>query len=116
ALAGADTAAEAARAARREAERAVEAARREAARVGAELAAANQFLRTHAGAPGGARALAAELEVDEGYELALAAALDGRLGAAIVDDLAAGERVLERAGTDGGRAIVLGAAGAAPPA
>src|SRR5437868_1475650 len=46
ALAGADTAAEAARAARREAERAVEAARREAARVGAELAAANQFLRT----------------------------------------------------------------------
>src|SRR4051812_44839375 len=83
ALAGADTGAEAARRARQEADRAVEAARRDAARVGAELAAANQFLRTHAGAPGGARALAGELEVDEGYELALAAALDGRLGAAI---------------------------------
>src|SRR4051794_5801566 len=52
ALADADTAAEAARRARHEADRAVEAARRDAARVGAELAAANQFLRTHAGAPG----------------------------------------------------------------
>ena len=114
ALAEADTAADAARRSRTEAERAVEAARREAARVGAELAAANQFLRTHAGAPGGARALAGELEVDEGYELALAAALDGRLGAALVDDLAAGERVLQRTGADGGRAVVLeGAAGAA---
>jgi len=114
ALAEADAGAEAARTARREAERAVEATRREAARVGAELAAANQFLRTHAGAPGGARALAAELEVDEGYELALAAALDGRLGAAIVENLGAGEQLLERSGSDGGRAIVLGDAARGP--
>ncbi len=50
----------------REAERAVEAARREAARVGGELAAVNQFLRHHAGAPHGAAALADDLDVDSG--------------------------------------------------
>src|SRR4051812_11887741 len=109
ALSSADSAAEAARAARREAEKAAEAARREAARVGAELAAANQFLRTHAGAPGGERALAAELAVDEGYELALAAALHRRLGAAMVASLEAGEALLERSGRDGGRVFVAGA-------
>ena len=61
--------------------------RRRAARppqVGAELAAVNQFLRSHAGAPGGAAALADDLHVEAGYELALAAALGGRLRAAIV--------------------------------
>src|SRR3954451_7041148 len=115
ALQGVDAAAEGARRARREAEKAVEAARREAAKVGAQLAAANQFLRTHAGAPGGARALAAELEVEEGYELALAAALDGRLGAAVVEDLPAGHRLLEGAGADGGRALVLGSGADAAP-
>ena len=108
ALKAADAAAEAVRRERRESEKAVEAARREAAKVGAELAAANQFLRSHAGAPGGARALSGELQVDEGYELALAAALDGRLGAAVVDDLPAGAALLDRAGRDGGRALVLG--------
>ncbi|HEU4658998.1 MAG TPA: AAA family ATPase, partial [Capillimicrobium sp.] len=82
ALRAADAAAETARRERREAERAVEAARREAAKVGAELAAANQFLRSHASAPGGARALSGELEVEAGYELALSAALDTRLSAA----------------------------------
>ena len=92
----------------REAERAVEAARREAARVGAELAAANQFLRHHAGAPHGAAALADELDVDSGYELAVAAALDGRLRAAVVDDRAAAASLLDRAGADGGRALVVG--------
>ncbi|MBX5442475.1 MAG: AAA family ATPase, partial [Solirubrobacteraceae bacterium] len=111
ALAEADAAAEAARRERREAEKAVEAARREAAKVGAELAAANQFLRSHAGAPGGARALSAELQVADGYELALAAALDGRLGAALVDDLDAGASLLDRAGRDGARALVLEAEG-----
>ncbi len=115
ALQAADEAAETARRERREAEKAVEAARREAARVGAELAAANQFLRSHAGAPGGARALAGELSVDTGYELALAAALDGALGAALVDDLAAGDALLDRSGRDGGRALVA-AADAAPAA
>ncbi len=64
-----------ARAAVREAERAVEAARRESARIGGELAAVNQFLRSHQSAPGGARSLADELTVAPGYELG------GRCGA-----------------------------------
>ncbi len=90
----------------REAERAVEAARREAARVGGELAAVNQFLRAQSIAPGGAATLADELDVDPGYELALAAALDGRLSAAIVSDRGAAAELLDRAGADGGRALV----------
>ena len=102
----------------REAERAVEAARREAARVGGELAAVNQFLRGHTNAPGGACALADELEVDSGYELALAAALDGRLRAALVGDRGAGSALLDRAGAEGGRALVApaGDAESRPPA
>jgi chromosome segregation protein len=91
----------------REAERAVEAARREAARVGGELAACNQFLRTQAAAPGGAAVLADQLDVDPGYELAVAAALDGRLRAAVVDDRSDAAALLDRAGADGGRALVL---------
>src|SRR4029079_11794957 len=82
----ADAAAEAARATRRDAERDVEAARREATRVGSELAACNQRLRLHQGAPRGARSLADELEVEAGCERALAAVLGGRLRAALVDD------------------------------
>jgi chromosome segregation protein len=113
ALAAADAAAETARGARREAERAVEAARREAARVGAELAAVNQFLRTHAAAPAGARALSSALEVEEGCELALAAALDGRLGAAIVESIAAAGELMQKGGRDGARALVVGRADAA---
>jgi chromosome segregation protein len=68
------------------------------------------------------RSLAGELEVRPGYELALATVLGGRLGAAIVDDLPAAEQVLDRAGRDGGRALVAGVGGAsdspagAPPA
>jgi chromosome segregation protein len=108
ALAVAEARAEEARAVRRDAERTVEAARREAARVGGELAAANQFLRAQAGAPGGAPALADALEVDAGFELALAAALEGRLRAAVVPDRAAGAALLERAGRDGGSALVAG--------
>jgi chromosome segregation protein len=116
----ADAACEAARGARRAAERDAEGVRREAAKVGAELAAANQFLRAHAGAPGGARALADALEVEAGLELALAAALGGLLSAAVVDDLAAGEALLARAGRDGGAALVTGtppagAPGSGPP-
>jgi chromosome segregation protein len=102
----ADDAAEAARRARREAETAAEAARREAARVGAELAAVNQFLRSHAGAPGGAPALADALRADAGYELALAAALGPRLRAAVAGDLAEAGTLLDRAGRDGGAALV----------
>jgi chromosome segregation protein len=122
ALAEADEACEVARTARRAAESSAEAARREAARVGAELASANQFLRTHASAPGGKRSLADDLEVPAGYELALAAGLGGRLSAAIVEDVRAARALLERAGADGGRALVAdsGAPGVtrstAPPA
>ncbi|HWD70628.1 MAG TPA: AAA family ATPase [Solirubrobacteraceae bacterium] len=97
-----------ARAAVREAERVAEAARRESARIGGELAAVNQFLRSHQGAPGGARSLADELTVASGYELAVAAALDGRLGAALLDTRTAAGELLDKAGRDGGRVIVLG--------
>ena len=74
----------------REAERGAEAARRHSATVGGELAAVNQFLRSHQSTPGGARSLADALTVSSGYELAVAAALDGRLGAALASDRAAG--------------------------
>ncbi len=85
-------------------------ARRESARVGAELAAANQFLRAHArvgvahaDAP---KALSEELSVRDGYELALAAALGGRLDAAVVEDVLGAEALLDRAGPDGGAALL----------
>jgi chromosome segregation protein len=106
--AAAEAAADQARAGVRGAERAVEAARREAARVGSELAAVNQFLRHQSAAPGGARSLADELDVDSGYELALAAALDGRLRAAVVDDHGQAAGLLDRAGAEGGRTLVAG--------
>jgi chromosome segregation protein len=102
----ADVAAESARSARRELERTAESARREAARVGAELAKVNQFLRAQAGAPGGAPALADALSAEPGYELALAAALGPRLRAAVAADLAEAAALLDRAGRDGGAALV----------
>ncbi len=104
------------------AEREAQDARRESARVGAELAAANQFLRGHAhvGADraGSAKALSEELRVQDGYELALAAALGGRLDAALVEDVAGAEALLDRAGPDGGSALLAspGSAHAAAPA
>ena len=121
ALTAAEQRAEATRASRQEAERAVEGARRAAAEAGAELAAVNQFLRSHAGAPGGAPALADDLHAEAGYELALAAVLGRRLRAAIAPDLKAGAALLDQAGRDGGSAIVApsaseaGARGATPP-
>jgi chromosome segregation protein len=116
ALEAADAAAERARAERDQADAALEAAGREAARIAAELAAVNQFLATRGDAPGGTPSLADRLDVAPGYELALAAALDDRLRAAVVDDLPAGTRLLDRAGDEGGRALVAGApAGPSPP-
>ena len=103
----AEEAAETARRGRREAETAADSARREAARTGAELAKLNQFLRTQAGAPGGAAALADDLSADPGYELALAAALGPRLRAAVAADLAEGGALLDRAGRDGGAALIV---------
>jgi chromosome segregation protein len=102
----------------RDAERSVEAARREAARAGAELASVNQFLRSHGGTPGASSALADELDVDPGYELAIAAALDGRLRAAVAADRDEAGRLLDHAGADGGRVLVAGeaaASGGEPP-
>jgi len=112
----AETAHEQARVAVRDAERAVEAARRESARVGGELAAVNQFLRSHQGTPGGVRSLADALNVASGYELAVAAALDGRLGAAVVSDRGEAAALLDRAGRDGGRVLLAAGAGLAGPA
>ena len=97
------------RTALRDAEREVEAARRRAAEVGAELAAINRFLRGHQTLPSDISALSAELEVEPGLELAVAAALDGRLAAGLVGDLGAGRSLLDRVGPEGGRALVLGA-------
>jgi chromosome segregation protein len=117
ARAEADGAVDLARQAVRAAERDVEAARREAARVGGELAAVNHFLRSHQRAPEGATTLADELEVDPGYELAVAAALDGRLGAALLAAHDAAAELLDRSGTTGGRAFVFAggaASGTAP--
>jgi chromosome segregation protein len=110
ALAVADEAGEAAREERGRAEAAVESARREAAQVGAELASVRQFLAARSGAPGGARALADDLDVASGYELAVAAALGGRLRAAVVPDVIAGGALLDSAGGDGGSALVAGVA------
>ncbi len=118
ARAQADVLAEQARAGLRSAEVAAEAARREAARVGAELAAANQFLSSHAryggAGAGGARALSEALKVQDGYELALAAALGGRLDAALVRDLSGANTLLDGAGPDGASALLAGDAADAP--
>jgi chromosome segregation protein len=112
----ADDAADEARNVRRELETAAEQARRNAARMGAELAKLNHFLRAHAGAPGGAPALADDLSAAPGYELALAAALGPRLRAAVATDLAVGGALLDRAGRDGGAALIVPvAAGSSPP-
>jgi chromosome segregation protein len=92
------------------AERGAMDARREAERIGAELAAANQFLRAHARfgdeRPGAPSTLSEELRVRDGYELALAAALGGRLDAAMVPDVAGAQAVLDGAGPDGGAALL----------
>jgi chromosome segregation protein len=118
----AETALEGVRSGVREAERAAEQARREAARVGGELAAVNQFLRHQTAALRGAPPLSDALDVEPGYELALAAALDGRLAAAVVQEREQAATLLDAAGADGGRALVTGGApavtsgGAAAPA
>ena len=113
ALEAAEAEMESARTARRDAERAVEAARARSAQAGADLAVVNQFLRTATAAPDGSATLAQSLDVAPGYELALAAALGPRLAAALVDDVAAGERLLDAAGEKGGTALM--AAGGSRP-
>jgi chromosome segregation protein len=106
----ADAHAERARERLTDAERVVQDTRRESERVGAELAAANQFLRGHAGFAGGhadsPKAFSEDLRVRDGYELALAAALGGRLDAALVRDISGAESLLDSAGPDGGTALL----------
>ncbi|MBF6620901.1 MAG: AAA family ATPase [Patulibacter sp.] len=101
---------------RRELEQAVERARREAAAVGAQLAAANQFLRSHGSNASSARgtggaavtSLSDGLRVDDGCELAVAAALDGRLGAIVASDPMAARDLLGHGGRDGARVLLPG--------
>ncbi|MGI8749189.1 MAG: hypothetical protein ACR2J6_01320, partial [Thermoleophilaceae bacterium] len=111
ALAEAEQAAEAVRHERREAEKAVEAARSSAARAGADLASVNQFLRSAGGDTGSARPLSDGLDVEPGFETALAAALGPRLQAGVVESLARGGKALDDAGQDGGMVIVGDAPG-----
>ncbi len=120
-LASATAAAETARGRRRESDRALEAARRESARVGAELAACNQFLRTRAAAAMGGglarvRSLADALEVAPGYERAVAAALGGQLRASLADRVADGRALLDAAGSDGGRVLIVDSVAPGPAA
>ena len=120
ALESSERAADTARGELREAERLAESARADAARVGAELAAVNQFLRSAAPAAGGAMALSERLDAEPGYELALAAALGPRLAAGVVNSVPDAERALDAAGPDGGTMLVdrghSAAAGGEPPA
>jgi chromosome segregation protein len=103
----AEAAAEVARTARAQAEQAVEAARREAATVGAQLAAVNQFLRT-AGSTAAGPTLADDLQVEPGYELAVAAVLGPRLRAVVVDSFEAAVEALANGGDEGGSALIAG--------
>ena len=78
--------------------------------VGAELARANQFLRSHGRRRPAARAsLSDDLEVEAGCELALVGRARCAAAAAVVEDRAAGGALLDRAERDGGRALVAGA-------
>ncbi len=102
----AEEALEAARLALEAADRRLEAARRDAARIGAELAAVNQSLRGLEASSAAGATLADGLSVEPGYELALAAALDGRLRAAVAPDREAAERLLDRSAGRGGRVLI----------
>ena len=106
-LQAAERSADEARASRREAERAVEAARAEAAEAGSQLAALNRLVRGAAGtAEGAGPGLVEGITAEAGYEPALAAALGSRLTAAVVEDLAEGEQLLDRTEDRGGTALV----------
>jgi chromosome segregation protein len=95
-----------------EAERRLESTRRQAAAVGSRLAAVNQFLRGHTHPTGelssqeALRPLSQELQVEPGYELALAAALGGRLDGVLVAGIGQANTLLDRAGQDGAVALL----------
>jgi chromosome segregation protein len=104
-LAQAEATASEARELRRQGERAASDARSASAAVAAELAAVNRFLASAPSGVGGTKALADQLEVDPGYETALAAALGSLMRAGIVPDLGQGSELLDRS-HDGGVALV----------
>src|SRR4051794_10702080 len=105
-LAQAEAEAAEARERRRLGERAAADARSASASVAAELAAVNQFLASAPSALGGAQALADQLDVDAGYEVAVAAVLGALMRAAVVGDLREGAEVLDQGGAEGGVALV----------
>lgn len=96
----------AAREALSDAAREAEASRLEAARIGSELASVNRALRGYEALASGVRTLGDGLEVDAGYEVALSAALDGRLRAALAGDRPGAERLLNSYSGEGGRVLV----------
>ncbi|MFY9488106.1 MAG: AAA family ATPase [Solirubrobacterales bacterium] len=102
-----------------EAQQSLASARRERARLEGELGAVEQFLR-EAASDAGADALAEQLSVAPGYELAVTAVLGRRLRAAVVDDLGAGQNFLDGLGETGGSAMLAGrarsSAASSPPA
>ncbi len=82
---------------------------RQQAKLELELEAIEERLRLagEEAREGGWR-LADRIEVDRGYETALAAALGGRLGARVVTSVAEAAAAVERAGDGGTRALVSG--------
>jgi chromosome segregation protein len=109
----AERAAEAASSRRREADETERGARERAARAAAELTAVGSMVRAARPASGEAASLADGLKVAPGYEQAVAAALGPRLAAAVVEDVTAGETLLDAAGDGGASALVASHGGAA---
>ncbi|MFY9265439.1 MAG: chromosome segregation SMC family protein, partial [Solirubrobacterales bacterium] len=105
----AEQASAAARRAVGEAQQSLAATRRERARLEGELGAVEQYL-SEAASDAGADALARQLSVTPGYEIAVSAVLGGRLRAAVVEDLASGQSFLDRLGETGGSAMLAEAA------
>jgi chromosome segregation protein len=93
---------------RRAAEEAAHAAARAQSAAAVELERVRERLRLSAHGRGDA--LAGLLEVEPGYEAAVAAALGGLLRAQIVPTVDEGERAIKAAGDEGGRALVRGRA------
>ena len=89
---------------RRAADEAAHVAAREHSAATVELEQVRERLRLSPQAHGDS--LASRLEVEPGYEAAVAAALGGALGAQLVSSLDEGEQALAGRGDEGGRALV----------
>ena len=72
------------------------------------------MVRGAGAAPGGEPVLVEGLKAEAGFEPALSAALGARLTAAVVEDLAAGEKLLDGAGDGGATALVASRAHGRP--